>query len=726
MTQKDNISGRETHRIPTDLKELLGEKEYYRYLKDVVYPELERSATSGSIDNVEIKKIADTMEHAGVGILSPNAYFFTDLTRNNYSSDGWIAETAHEVLPFLLNHVIVKSSGSENFDDRVKSHRSIEDVLKGTAFEDRIPSHFYASKKYDITDTPLIDGKLMIHELQESDPVRKEKLLTSFIDNYVDFFNFLNNSSNRERLDFGKIQSFKIFFPEKFRIPPSTDTSGLEELYNKEIGADLDAASKYVMHGDLTPSNIIMQLGKFKHIDWTNAAKNGFLEYDLGSLLKKSNIDQDLEERLVRHAASRAYSTDSEREKSFEVYTKNQITQQLLDAQRYLSRSKDKDNHGIEQKLFNMAIVNFNDALQRTRRAVKSGMLTEKIYDAIVKQGIWKGLKVLSNEELESMRGSYNPNILVSQENLISDDITNSEKYDVNKNLKTIRKEIGRAGRKSLIHKLMLGAAILGVAGITETGIWYTNKVADEAALNATHLLTDQNNMYDNYKYQFESSYKKLFAHIVDKKTDGFDIYSPIVDSVANKYGVPASMARRIMITNKYFAGFDIDEFTTYGATANIFDVMNAKTMGYSEITDPKQNLDSGMKRLSELMKKHTDVKDALMEFYLPLEHDYGGGITFPGSGTITDLNELDKVKEYATKMVYSAINGIEYYDGMKITGFSFHADSMKINLPTIGPNTNRAKPDLVSRLRFSPSAESLKIDLPKIAPNRYERNNSN
>jgi SAM-dependent methyltransferase len=429
--------------IPNSLKELLGDKEYYRYLKLSVYPELERLAMTEKLDNVEIRKIAENVKNIGVNILSPTAYFHTNLSRNNYSDDGWIVQTRHEILPFLLNHVIVKSSDSEDFSRRVKSHKSLEAVLKGSKFEDKIPKNFYASKKHKITDTPVIGEELFVYSLQNANPYQKEELLKSFIDQYVDFNKFLNRPEVKSGLDFGKLSDFGRFFGEKFGAVP---LGKLDSLYKQDFASDLNAACSTVIHADLSPANILKgtsdvpkkDMNIFGHIDWGHGVSNGFIEYDFGTLFKKSRIDMDLEEKLVKYAASKAYSSESEREKSFTIYTKNQITQQLLDAQRYLKRSEEKQNQKISSKLLNMANLNFNNALQRTRRAVKSGIVSREFYDALIKEGVLKRFTVLNDGDISALADEYNPNLCVSQENLIESDIHVSDKYDVQKNLKTI------------------------------------------------------------------------------------------------------------------------------------------------------------------------------------------------------------------------------------------------------------------------------------------------
>jgi len=322
MTQKINLS----------IRELLGERGHLDYLNKIIIPQIEAFGKEGKISASTLRKIKDAVKQKGVGILSPQLYCLDQITLNTIEEDGFIFDA---ILPITDNvsirNIIKKSSGKEDYKRAVENQRKAREALKGTGYENAVPAPVFSNKRERVIVTPYVSGITFKDSLMLN-PDEKEKKLKELIDDYAGLFFQLNTPEARKRADFGEAMvDFNDFFIRNYL---GRDMKGMEkivELFGSEIGKDLNSARKSAIHGDFHGKNVISN-GGFTYLDWANAASNGFPEFDISKLITKSDVDADLEQRLVEYAASRLYKTPEEQEESVRRFAKNQIVQELLSA----------------------------------------------------------------------------------------------------------------------------------------------------------------------------------------------------------------------------------------------------------------------------------------------------------------------------------------------------------------------------------------------------------
>ncbi len=682
--------------LKISLQKLLGDREYFFYLNDVVIPELEQLVNTGKISPQELRKIREGVESKGIGILNPDVSFRSDITRNTYESDGWIAETTNELAPGTnVSHIIKKCSSKEDFKRSVRTHSSLELALKDTPYKDKLPEHFYAIKSKKIIDAPFVDGVVFSKELESLSLTAKESRLREVIADYVDFYKFLNKPELSAQVEFGQLSDFNEFFFSK-----CSKTWPLFDLYRRDIGNDLNAAAKHHVQGDLVPANIIhKQDGSTTYIDWGNAVRNGFIEFDIGTLLKKSQLTSEVEERLAKYAAELVYESPADRERSFVLYTKNMISQELVSAKRYLDRSRSKEIVDVTQRisLENMAVVNYNRAISRTRTAVARGFVSQEFLDVLVTKPL-DGLRVV--DDYSSLLNDWNPDGCMSQENLIPKDITRSEEYDPQKNLGAIKKSMFKERlRAAWYHGLKIAVAFGALAlasGIVNDRVKEAEHLKEEIANR--QVMQRQNDASHFYGAMYRTAFTDALGFVANgqMKSD-LMINDPYIDTVAAKYDLSPQLLRNIMDANKCESGF----YNTYSGRQpsidglNYADVMtlankrqelfrlngDVSTEDFVHCLDMRQNLNDAAQRLRSYYveeKKKLDSssssldsatynsildKNVLVRFFSP-ELIFGKDPKKDYAWVYGDLDEvqLNAIKKNEISgLAYSSIHGVSH-----------------------------------------------------------------
>jgi hypothetical protein len=432
-------------------------------------------------------------------------------------------------------------------------------------------------------------------------------------------------------------------------------------LFRVEIGDELTESGEYSIHGDWHGKNVLVN-GKFVHLDWANAASNGFPEFDIGKLLTKSNLDEDLEERLVRYASEKLFETEEEREESVNRFAKNQIAQELLSAKRYLARAE-KSEQGKE-KLQNMANVWYNSAVRRIRKAVRNGILTDSFLEEVC-LGAPSGCAFMSNEEFERLKSQYNPNAIMSQEAMQpTTPLVDLIPENSGDSLRKIKKAISSGKKFHYFKRIAAPLVALGLAALLAGGVKYSNHLQREQVLKETGQEAMDNYMLRAYQATFEEAYGDVKTGIIDgdiKK--GFSENSDIVENVAKEYGLESSMLNRMIKVNRCYAGIqkNLNRLPTL-KEVNILDpfLVRASLVNETPVVDPEENLRAGAKRLAELMKEHKgNLKEALIDFYDPVEGDawgYGNGLS---------EREMGIIHNQARQLAYNVMHGLDFaYDG--------------------------------------------------------------
>lgn len=228
-----------------------------------------------------------------------------------------------------------------------------------------------------------------------------------------------------------------------------------------------------------------------------------------------------------------------------------------------------------------------------------------------------------------------------------------------------LKRDFERLQRKgSIWTKLGLAAAGLGIlaAGSLMPGLH--EEVKQKKGTAARPFVLEQESHREAYRRQFRSAYDTLKESVIDgdvKNRLPFD--SPIIDKAAEEYGLDPGLVRRMLDVNRVYAGEDGLGRDLVTQDINILDVfaISNKPRGHSfhpdqRIIDPVDNLRYGAKRLSDLIKKHENLDDALYEFYMPT------GIKWGSTWNKTTYLEpqMAEVREDIRSIVYNAKEGIE------------------------------------------------------------------
>lgn len=636
--------------INLSLRGLLGKRKSLDFVSKIIYPKLEDLVKTGEISSHELRKIRDLVQQRGIEVLEPQVRCLDEVTLNTIEQDSYLIEAS---LPLTQNaevrNIIKRASKKEDFKTAVKVQKQLYKFLQGTEFEGTVPFPDFVNKRQRIMVTPYVEGSTLKEILDVSLPEQKEDALKKAIEDYAGFFSHLNKSKARFP---NNMADFSLFFQENY-LDGKSDLP-LLKLYKEEVGDELAENQKFNMHGDFHPKNILSN-GSFVYLDWANAASNGFPEFDIGKLLTKADIDDETEERLVMYAAELLAENPEEQERSARVFTKNQMTQELVSAKRYLRRADDSAGE-VKEKLQGMANVWFNSALRRIRKAVDEGMLSEKFLGEAVKTAPQE-VEEVSEKEFRKLKATYNPNMMMSQEAMQpTTPLVELVEEDSEENLRGIGKEISRRRFLQRGKDIAIPGAVIAATG----GSLLVKNRIDNAREKEEILKETQESYLSTYNDHFKSIYSKAMADLITGKTkNSFEIGDSIVIQTAEEKNLEASLLMRIMNVNKVYAGLRTTLSKDNAPVINILDPVSTKV--YKDI-DAKENLQDGAARLRKLLDKHKgDVEKAVIDFYVP-------------SLEFTTYDPLDEeaylVTREARKLAYNALTGVRYFDGMKIAGF--------------------------------------------------------
>lgn len=674
--------------ISVSLKALLGEKVYLDYLRKFVFPSIHKLTDQGKINEFELAKISYNIKNEGIDVLSPEAYFRSDITRNTFHEAGWIAEVIHPLTNNVKIHAIIKKARpQEDIINELTTHNSLIKLLEYTDYSGKIPDSIFANKKKNIVATTFIEGELLEKKLKNTKD--KTSILKPIIDDYLNFQKILNDEKDLIKTS-SELIRFDKFFQTKYlrgNTPIETELKILE-VYNREIGEELTHVSKEFIQGDLNPLNILIN-GNTKYLDWANAAKNGFVEFDLGTLLKKSNISIDEENNIVRYAASKRFKSMEEQEKSLRLYTKNMITQELVAAARYTQRASHAKGE-LAKSLENMALFNFNKALKRMEYAENKGFISSKFREAIEKTAPTSLRRVVNFEDLSK---TDNPDEMGSQYNLIPKNLSETDAFNIDNNLASIDKNIKKANLWYNIKLAVFPFIGLGLGALTYFGYHATFDSGKEAERQEMILQQTNSDNSSSFHRMYSRAFETTAMKILEGKEKTFTLRDSAFERIAAKYDVlgkikefdpealtkyeaftnyklnGAGFLKHITRINKIFAGVHNSErhTDTNPEGLTIFDPQLISTIPEgSQVTNMEQNLEEGVKKLLWHLEKYKDLKLAIYDNIYPVELNTD---TYRGSsdlvwayGTISDEEEMNSVKELAAQMTYNILKGSAKY----------------------------------------------------------------
>lgn len=655
------------------LKRILGSS-YLKYLEEVIRPQLERLAKEGKISPNQLRKIADLVDERGIDVLAPQVTCLDDITLNTLERDGYVLEA---VLPItdevIIRNVIKKSSSKEDFNRAVRLQWRVYDLLKGTELEGSVPNPSFVNKKQRITVTPYVEGRTLKRELGEDEDVIKEISLTDVIDDYVALFSRL-----RDR-DIGfpeSIEDFNEFFIKHYLDGKTEGREKLAELFKRNFGDSLNRGRRYNIHGDLHVKNVLLN-GRSVFLDWANAASNGFPEFDIGKLLTKADIGRDLEDRLVEYAAGRLFDTENDRRESVERYTRNQIVQELLGARRYLDKAEEAKSAENRDRLNNMALVYYNTAVRRIRKAEEKGLVDREFSEELSRYKPRNSnftLEEISDEALKELKIKYNPNLLMSQENFAS----STPLANISLPAEDSIGRISRSLRFARLRRLgqIAALSLLGTASLFGAGavVNYFKELKYERERELNYESSEENYARSSYAGIFDGAFRRLQRDILDDKIKNrLPLDSGIIDDVAKEQGIDPDLLRRIMRVNRVYGEIDwSDRPEARGIEdVNLLDPFVIddiyKNPSLSNLLDPLENLRLEAIRLASLLRENCgNVEKALTKFYTPRVDDglYPGNNTKYGDARTNNARRR-AVDDEVQDLVFNVRGGLGYaYDG--------------------------------------------------------------
>lgn len=626
--------------IQIQLREFLGAKEYNRFSETVLYPLIERLSEEGRLTTHDLARLAHYTKHDGAGVF-----------------DVWAADTGEATLHSLREGAPIiarKQVGDEEirlfvkqFSDRKSYERgvTIQDKLvehfKGTELEGIVPSQSYRNPRKRVVVMPLVEGETLDRAITDEN---RNTQLARTIDAYVRTTDEVERAgifTVPERGFFGKVwyedfelpklEDFTEFFAKGFEADEE-----LKKVYEEEVGKRLRGQTKEFIHGDLQPRNVLVN--KDVHIiDW-EMAKKGFMEFDLYKLFTKSRVGREMQEALTAYAATKKALLKAERSgielsdleldeierEAIQIYTLNQLTQDLLTAERYAKRARESKNR--KQELEQMALTAYNIALRNILYAESKNRITENFKKAIERHAAEKKphFKLVDDKEFEKLLENYDPHSTASQENIVSHasemPVAGIDSELKKQHLRTICRSLRKKDWGRIAQVAGAVALVGGLAGFGGVKYYESEAARRKIAAQQREELTE-----DLYRSDFRSGYNELIrAQLLGGISDRYGAdkkpikrVSPLqnwnkVEEVCKKNGLPKYLAQAMYSVNECYANVDETAMDMHGLS--LFDPYRSWAIHDSK--DPQDNLIEGATRLSNLLDKYNVDRTRLFEAY--------------------------------------------------------------------------------------------------------------
>ncbi len=640
--------------IELQLKELLGAKEYNRFAETVLYPLIEQLAKDGKLNTHDLARLAQYTKTHGAGIFDVWAADAGIPTRN--SMTGSSAIIAGKRFGDTELKLFVKTFASAvDFNTNAVVQEGLAKHFKGTSLDGVIPEQLYKNSGKRVAVMPFIEGQTLHSAMT---PENKEELLKKTLDSYLAVAEEVEHSKlfvPPKRNLFGKIwyedfnlpqlQDFDKFFAKYFGADEE-----LAAAYHDDIASKLNGKSDEFVHGDFHSGNVIVN-GHLRLIDWEKAAW-GFKEFDLYKLFTKSRVSKELEERLIDYAVIGKENLRRKREnappaskeelsgkiqESKVTYKLNQITQDLLTAERYRRYSEKIASNDPQQseRVGLMALVAYNLGLRHAEEAENSGMISPRFKSALESYAKRdkSAFHRVSDAELEELLKLYDPHTTMSKENFVrkTEDQLSVVDNELNKkHLKTIRKSLHKRDWKSIITKSFTSAALLGLASFA--GIKYFESENARKKMETNQI---EGWREEAYSRSFASGYNTLLEaelneglstnygmtriplkHLFIEDLKRYEEAKKFLNAKCQEKDIPFELVLSMYRTNACFAGRDLTCNTDMGL--NLLDPYRVWT---NENLNPETNLEYGLSRLSKLFDRyHVDRK----KLHAALKGGYG------------------------------------------------------------------------------------------------------
>lgn len=696
--------------IKVSLRELMGKDVFIQYYNSVIVPALRNIAERCRIDPIQYKSmmlqlnsLEQMVRQKGIGVLDVPVDIF-DVKTKNTKNGGYFGIAVQEITDGYSIHLFVKCASKKEHKKAVWLQECLYKELvriDNPEFEGKIQRPELKNSKKRILITAYSNGNCLADELKRRPRDEQERLLKQVITDYAFFFKELNEPEQEvvTRLKLpNALERMEPAFIKRYLNGRRSGKARLVQTFVDEIGNELDGSMDKLIHGDLHPKNIIMgEKGKkLVYIDWEFSGGGGYYEYDIGKLLSFSCVDLDLEERLAEHAASELFTTEDEQIASVRRYAKSQIRGDLFFANRYLLKLGGVSNEEQKTKDYNRANAAYNQAIRRIRRAETRGIVSQTLLDEILMnppavriaerksltrriQSIRRkpleskdyALQEISNEGYQELMKRYNPYQHELEGSLSNEQSRRSLIDTATKSIEELVKGFTNLGdryrlkRKALKVALpLLGSLALVVAGF---GVKNTLENAENAKIRAANEIVGESNyLVEEYVGCIEHSYKLAIGDAAEGRLKNrFALDSNIIDQVAQENSLDPRLLRNMLTANRYTADLGRSHVLIDGKeimNPTFEDINFLYPFRYCspleedvDLGDPVENLTYGAKKLTSLIKQYGNLKEAITEFYLPLEY-LEEGITAKHKESFSGLTRS------VNEIIYIALNGLKIY----------------------------------------------------------------
>ncbi len=630
---------------------LLSAGSRHDYVMQIILPEIHRLSESGEISGEELLRLEQLVTSQGDEVLLPQVQIMDEVTLTTSDPEGLLGFTSLPVTKTVgLSHFVKRHPTKAAYEES----RTIDAMLAVCAEEigiaEMIPPLLFHSDRDRVTVFPRVHARTLQEVLLEPDPTLRIISVYDAVDAYVTLHQALNSGDAQTRLQFpSRLADFTEYFGKVY----SSDAA-LVASFDKNIGSKLNAAPRSNIHGDSHSQNVLVD-GTHSFIDWSHACSDGFAEFDLHKLLKKTDLPMDQEYEVAAHAATQLFPDSVvDQYASFERYVLNKITQELISARKYCVAASTEQYNYDRTRNIGMGNVLYTDALSRIEDAIDRGFVDKEFYDLVSSQAPQEGditLRRLSTVEYSSVKMQANPRVNQTLENIAQKTLLErAEEIVPEEVIERIGKGVVRRRRLSLA-----GKAVSGLAGLTalvalpfvalELSEQRVQRLAEEheqaleAQIEFADIARQQYRLQDSFTSEFQRPYFRLLrAKSRGEEAQGLSLKSPALQEVANRYSLDPELLRNMIRANKVVAGLhsggsDINPEDNYlDPFSAEFECHKVVSKGsWMETTDrinhcfvdPIENLEIGAARLATLIEQSDgDMKLALWEFYAAIPED--------------------------------------------------------------------------------------------------------
>jgi len=398
----------------------------------------------------------------------------------------------------------------------------------------------------------------------------------------------------------------------------------LTNLITKHITSVLDEEKTIFCHGDAHTDNVIEQFSnvtgrknKYKWIDW-EYAQFSIPQMDLVKLLKKSNLDAETEEEIVKHYYNlisfgkgydnpdtkhyeSAFAYEQDYEHFRKVYKKMKILDYLTSAAKYNELAKDSKEH--KDKVQDQAYIYFTRALEMINQDETIDEKDRfKLTKALVTASKGK-LEQLIGGDLDAIEKELNP---LNNQSIVNFGSSILSKY----NQPPLSEKVNDWLKK---YKRILGVGVFTV--LATATMWGVNselekrdaRRAEMGARTAQHIIMNDSNeklmpFVAEYAGKYDNISETDLAAVINAS---FNYDKNIVENLQDANEYPDWPVRDLVRKTKK----EIDILQKGLSERQAF-------VKKEHLENPENNVYSAAKRLHDMKEIFEDIEDVYLAFF--------------------------------------------------------------------------------------------------------------